>query len=1030
MDKSAKICDGTMDVSDLAEDLSMAVAASLDYPQAKPSQVNNHVAWTPDSATDWSSYNRQRMAFGEAEALSQDPNLRAAIGRSMEEAEASRGVGKEDREWELRHDRESSQPSETRPNEDAPLEPRNIESRIKDLSNIMASGIPLIHDKRGDTYIYIDPPARQPEQDIESYGRYAERYIMPILMQSKSLLAHNSPFFENLFGSTYQHRIIRRRRLVNKLPNQIKFVIDLTPPTEGDEAVYLTTELCCPEGVRKWYQAGKRWSIPKTIIGGRDEHMLGVDTESYRSRQPMDYNLATSFDQQGVAPDNSTMSKVILSQTAGSTAPRDDSVLVPEYSPVRHRYAIERILAVVQGLDPHLDSAPKVWTAFGVAKYLEIAPLLTDYIVRWLRSFPNSFFIEALPETTLRIADGLRCHNLCRDTFAILVGEEALQNVHRGRETDGDVSTTVFGRKRTELPEEFVTSLEYASKAFVDRMGLYIRSLVDDEMRWFKSLPEFEKLCRYEPSSTEEQMKLERLMKQLRDYIRGSICRVLCTDYLYMPGPREGFSGGDDLFPRASWITIWNHLLPGERILTRSFWQALAQTPMFEGPSNFCIQESNQFSPVERPTASEETLYNSKGVQEVYFADVANLVQDIKQHSRNKLNSTGFEWTKDEGNTLDPLDVSPLYSNPLTEDTKVLPIVGGKTKAFHVTVPHEDSQQESGASLVGENTTDTFDERKLPKFSPIKLEIDEKSSCRIYEDVLNVPQFGRFAPKPEKHSPGPLLPLYSKKDNNSIELDFDIIRFFRQAAEYLESFGNYVLSFPDSSLRAESLELGLTNTLVCLTDSEWKYLPLWAGGNDDGSGGVFSDDIPMSYDGFLTAGPKVRTGSARSTASEDSDYTMLQSIPSNSDLNTSNMANDGYSDTLPRGIAVPDEADVPWDPSFYQSKGKNVERHEDAMTTTMKSESSITFGSSDDVDWIKTSTEEEENEEQRAQRMVDIMEAKEQQASRREKGGDPIDTVDEAIEIFYDDEEDEDDDDDDTINGDFDEDEDEDMVLI
>jgi hypothetical protein len=37
----------------------------------------------------------------------------------------------------------------------------------------------------------------------------------------------------------------------------------------------------------------------------------------------------------------------------------------------------------------------------------------------------------------------------------------------------------------------------------------------------------------------------------------------------------------------------------------------------------------------------------------------------------------------------------------------------------------------------------------------------------------------------------------------------------------------------------------LVDTLICLGDPEWKYLPLWAGGLDDGKGGVFDEvDVP------------------------------------------------------------------------------------------------------------------------------------------------------------------------------------------
>lgn len=44
---------------------------------------------------------------------------------------------------------------------------------------------------------------------------------------------------------------------------------------------------------------------------------------------------------------------------------------VPEYCPVRHRAGIVRLLKILEGKDPRLDSAPKVWTLFVLAKYFD-----------------------------------------------------------------------------------------------------------------------------------------------------------------------------------------------------------------------------------------------------------------------------------------------------------------------------------------------------------------------------------------------------------------------------------------------------------------------------------------------------------------------------------------------------------------------------------------------------------------------------------------------------------------------------------
>jgi hypothetical protein len=77
------------------------------------------------------------------------------------------------------------------------------------------------------------------------------------------------------------------------------------------------------------------------------------------------------------------------------------------------------------------------------------------------------------------------------------------------------------------------------------------------------------------------------------------------------------------------------------------------------------------------------------------------------------------------------------------------------------------------------------------------------------------------------------------------------------------------LLFPHGSGTAA---LEATDTLFSLTDDQFRFLPLWAGGNDDGSGGVFTDqNIPvMETGGFSAPGPAVHTGSVASTNTDSS----------------------------------------------------------------------------------------------------------------------------------------------------------------
>ena len=109
----------------------------------------------------------------------------------------------------------------------------SIEDRINDMTMQAAIELPIVHDSQGDTLIYIDAPQKQPEQDEYEYKRYIKRYENPIRMQ-KDTLTKYSPGLTKLFGPTQQYRVIRRHKLANKLPNNVKYVLDLTPPSEGE----------------------------------------------------------------------------------------------------------------------------------------------------------------------------------------------------------------------------------------------------------------------------------------------------------------------------------------------------------------------------------------------------------------------------------------------------------------------------------------------------------------------------------------------------------------------------------------------------------------------------------------------------------------------------------------------------------------------------------------------------------------------------------------------------------------------------
>lgn len=100
-------------------------------------------------------------------------------------------------------------------------------------------------------------------------------------------------------------------------------------------------------------------------------------------------------------------------------------------------------------------------------------------------------------------------------------------------------------------------------------------------------------------------------------------------------------------------------------------------------------------------------------------------------------------------------------------------------------------------------------------------------------------------------------------------------------------------------------------TLVSLSDKEFALLPLWAGGMNDGSGGVFATEVPFAERGAPNQpGPSYHTGSTlNSAANSEMDFDGESfSFVSGSGISeggdTSMGVENGEEDRLPRGVVV------------------------------------------------------------------------------------------------------------------------------
>jgi hypothetical protein len=102
----------------------------------------------------------------------------------------------------------------------------------------------------------------------------------------------------------------------------------------------------------------------------------------------------------------------------------------------------------------------------------------------------------------------------------------------------------------------------------------------------------------------------------------------------------------------------------------------------------------------------------------------------------------------------------------------------------------------------------------------------------------------------------------------------------------------------------------LCDTLLCLTEDEYKFLPLWAGGMDDGSGGVFQEEIPLAEKGPIGPGPSFHTGSTANSMASEFEFDDCSSAFASHTMEgveTSLGVEDGFSSHLDRRMAYSEE---------------------------------------------------------------------------------------------------------------------------
>lgn len=710
--------------------------------------------------------------------------------------------------------------------------------------------LPLLLLDGADTLVYIDPAPELPDRSKP----HARKKTVPHRVHSERLLCTGSSKFQKHFSPRVQTRVRKQRGLAEKLPDGIKYVIDLTPVNHEEDAIIFLAEISCPKGVRMWAQFRSKWELPRSCVGGEDD----VEELHDSPDPPTPSSTPVYWNERPEETMVETFSRLNKSPP-----------LPVEYSASRHRQGIEMMLHALEGLHPKIDTPCKLWTFFSVANLFEVAavPAISDHILSWFYMDTNTLFIEIHPEVAYRVACGIKSAVLCRDAFVGLVGDEALLYLVKSAGlTPLDPLGAPFAHSRIQdfLDDTERDRIEYASKSFADHVIERFLNLVGAKMDWLEGLAEIQKLNCHSSPRPADLDAVSALIATLKDYVRSKLYTTLChnpdtarTDES-TPKPRHArhsdIGTSRNLFEpidilqrilgKPFWRTLEHLSLGGDAI---SWWGAMSahQSIADVGKGMHAFRE-HEHATIRRVTIHElrhqVAVYNlrvmmgeldeqstNEAVQPANDLQVWNVVTDLHRLSPPFPDSSSAAGSHGR---LVISEINPAGASPGTEvEYQAAPLSIGSSSVLVTNlrrpVPESDLQSPTAAGKV--DSSDTL-------------------GCSVDNPIV-------------LGEPGPTL------QQDFIPADsFELHTCFQQISNYLAGYARKML-FSDS---ISSMSHDITQTLTCLTDKEYQVLPLWAGGNDDGTGGVFTDhDIPnMESGGFSAPGPAVHMGSLAST--EDS----------------------------------------------------------------------------------------------------------------------------------------------------------------
>ena len=515
--------------------------------------------------------------------------------------------------------------------------------------------------------------------------------------------------------------------------------------------------------------------------------------------------------------------------------------------------------------------------------------------------------MEILPEATFKIGSMVEAQHLVRAAFSILVSEEALRVGEKKyfkelefkyKDREFGKGLTRFGRVREDLDEDFLNIIQHAGRTFSARIETTLKGLLD--IAWVESLPEFAKLRAFQDQLTTfdetgnhvkaRKSKVDSLIRLIRHFVRGRLVYCLVENMNYYQSKdatnhriAERWKFLDSsMGPQYVHDVIYDSLSDFERILTRNFWEIVRGAEFTTGEFTNRIHDHTGISVDDRALYNRNvSLAHKYGVDHVTMPELENGTKEVNLAMRDTTLGRGAGLESRLGPVASGSGQSTTTQLAVDEVTEKL------------------SQLDSAARIENPTLDDWYvaEERVLSgsHLSSRDGQVNYSGHEAIARDTsIGVPRFS-------------------------------LSEFLKQVKLHTSLVCNRVLN------KGENDWSVLCPTLLCLTDEEYKYLPMWAGGLDDGTGGVFEEDIPFAEKGPVGPGPSFHTGSTVNSLASDADFDTRSSAFDTATMEgveTSLGVEDGFTDHLDRRV-VYSEADFP-----MTNDASSVDSHSHPDVTT------------------------------------------------------------------------------------------------